>query len=119
MRGDASFSVLASSYKRIRNIIKDNSDTSIDSDKLVDQAEKDLYDLLLQVRKEMAPSLSSQDYGSALKTLLKMKEPVDRFFDEVMVMDEDQDIRRNRLNLLTALGELVLAVGDISRMHEA
>ncbi len=42
---------------------------------------------------------------------------MDRFFDDVMVMAEDQAVRANRLNLLTALGALVRQVGDISRMH--
>ena len=46
-----------------------------------------------------------------------MKEPVDQFFDKVMVMAEDAAVRQNRLNLLTAFAELVLSVGDISRMH--
>ena len=49
--------------------------------------------------------------------MLEIKEPVDRFFDSVMVMAEDAAIRTNRLNLLTALGALVLRVGDISKMH--
>ena len=52
-----------------------------------------------------------------MQVLLQMKEPVDTFFDKVMVMAEDPDLRRNRLNLLTGLRELVLRVGDISRMH--
>ncbi len=50
--------------------------------------------------------------------MLKLKAPVDDFFDAVMVMAEDPAIRRNRLNLLTALRELVLLVGDISRFQE-
>jgi len=51
--------------------------------------------------------------------MLKLKEPVDRFFDDVMVMAEDTAVRTNRLNLLTAINQLILNVGDISRMHKA
>ncbi len=61
--------------------------------------------------------IEARDYSSALANMLTMKEPVDRFFDDVMVMAEDQAVRANRLNLLTALGALVRQVGDISRMH--
>ena len=48
-----------------------------------------------------------------------MKEPVDRFFDEVMVMTEDESLQRNRLNLLTAISGLFLRVGDFSKMQSA
>ena len=63
------------------------------------------------------PLIADRKYDEALEIMLEMKEPVDSFFDHVMVMTDDPDVRRNRLNLLTALGELVLQVGDISKMH--
>ena len=63
------------------------------------------------------PLIKQQDYAAALLALLEMKEPVDQFFEQVMVMAEDAAVRQNRLNLLTAIGDLVLMVGDISRMH--
>ncbi len=115
---DPSFAVLASSYKRIRNIIKDNRTTDVNGDLFVENAEKDLFQLLGEVRAAMIPLVENRDYHGALEHLLKMKEPLDRFFDEVMVMAEDEKVRLNRLNLLTALGELVLQIGDISKMQE-
>ncbi len=45
-----------------------------------------------------------------------MKEPVDTFFDKVMVMADDKAVKQNRLNLLTAIGDLILQIGDISKM---
>ena len=48
--------------------------------------------------------------------MLLIKEPVDRFFDKVMVMAEDPALRQNRLNLLTALRAMILEVADISRI---
>ncbi|MBM9603146.1 glycine--tRNA ligase subunit beta [Desulfopila inferna] len=118
MKADPAFGVLASSYKRIKNIIIDNRDTAVRDDLLVENAEKDLFQLLIEVRRQMEPLLTEKNYRGYLKHLLKMKEPVDVFFDEVMVMAEEPDVRCNRLNLLTALGELVLQIGDISMMHE-
>ncbi len=117
IRNQEDFAVLASAFKRIRNIIKDNTATQVDPNLLSDAAEKDLYATLETVRAKTLPLLEQKQYDKALLEMLEMKSPVDRFFDDVMVMAEDAGIRQNRLNLLTALGELVLQVGDISKMH--
>lgn len=112
------FKVLAASYKRIRNIIKDNRQTTVAADLFEQQAEKNLYSLFGEVSSEMEQLIQNKEYAKALEVMLKMKEPVDLFFDEVMVMAEDMAVRQNRLNLLTALGDLILQVGDISKLQE-
>ncbi|HFQ90802.1 MAG TPA: glycine--tRNA ligase subunit beta [Desulfobulbus sp.] len=117
IRSQEKFAVLAGSFKRIRNITRENTSTAVDTGLLREDAEKALYETLARVREQAEPLLEARDYGRALEVMLQMKEPVDRFFDQVMVMDEDAGVRANRLNLLTALGRLVLRVGDISRMH--
>ncbi|MDJ0622027.1 MAG: glycine--tRNA ligase subunit beta [Desulfocapsaceae bacterium] len=118
MKTNAAFSVLASSYKRIKNITKDNQTDSVDEMLLVEGSEKDLYHLCVEVREQMQPMLADKKYYAALESFIKLKEPVDTFFDEVMVMAEDSEVRQNRLNLLTALRELVLHIGDISKMQQ-
>ena len=117
IRTQESFPVLAGSFKRIRNIIKDNQTTEVQSELLRDPAEQALFATLGAVRDRVQPLVQARAYLEALSEMLTMKEPVDRFFDQVMVMADDPAVRRNRLNLLTALGEVVLQVGDISRMH--
>ncbi|MBM9535514.1 glycine--tRNA ligase subunit beta [Desulfobulbus alkaliphilus] len=117
LRGQESFRVLAGSFKRIRNIIKDNATTEVSAALLTDPAEQALFNALEEVRSKALPLLGTGSYHAALDVMLTMKEPVDHFFDKVLVMAEDPAVRQNRLNLLTALGELVLQVGDISRMH--
>lgn len=112
------FAVLAGSFKRINNIIKQNRETDIQESLLTDGAEKDLYDTLKGVKVKITPFITAGSYDAALDVMLEMKEPVDRFFDDVMVMTDDRRVRQNRLNLLTALKEIVLQVGDISRMHQ-
>ncbi len=119
IRKEPAFKVLAASYKRIRNIIKDNRDLAIDPALFAQDAENRLHELFIEVRSEMEKLLTSGEYVGALEVMLKMKEPVDNFFDEVMVMAEDAAIRRNRLNLLTALGDLILQIGDISKFQES
>ena len=76
-----------------------------------------MFSALSTVRQQALPLINAGDYEAALTSMLAMKEPVDLFFEKVMVMAEDPAVRQNRLNLLTALGELVLKVGDISKMH--
>ncbi|HIP38929.1 MAG TPA: glycine--tRNA ligase subunit beta [Desulfocapsa sulfexigens] len=117
IRGEDAFSVLAASFKRIRNIIKKNSATDVTESLLMEQAEKNLAAVYKQVKIDVQPLLGASDYNGALSAMLVLKEPVDDFFNEVMVMDEDEAIRTNRLNLLTAISTLFLRVGDISKMQ--
>ncbi|VAW34392.1 Glycyl-tRNA synthetase beta chain [hydrothermal vent metagenome] len=119
IRGREQFPILAGSFKRIRNIIKDNRQTAVDENLLSHGAEKKLYSTLTAVADQAGPLLRNREYGRALEVMLQMKEPVDCFFDDVMVMVDDPAVRQNRLNLLTAFGDLVLQVGDISRMYQA
>ncbi|MGW8194384.1 MAG: glycine--tRNA ligase subunit beta, partial [Desulforhopalus sp.] len=118
LRNDANLGILAASYKRVRNIIKDNDNTAVDAGLFEHRAEEQLHDLFQKVQVEMEHCIAKGDYVAALEAMLKMKEPVDTFFDEVMVMADDVNVRQNRLNLLTALGDLILQVGDISKLQE-
>ncbi len=117
MRGSEEFAVLAGSFKRIANIIKENRETAVDESLLTEAAEKDLFAVGKAVQAQVEPLLTEGDYPAALRAMLTMKAPVDAFFDQVMVMDENPAIRANRLNLLTNLAALVRRVGDISKMH--
>lgn len=118
IRSEDAFSVLAASFKRIRNIIKENSTTDIESSLFKEDAEKELAAVYTDVATEVQPLLEKYDYEKALSAMLSLKTPVDEFFNNVMVMDEDKVIRNNRLNLLTAISSLFLTVGDISKMQQ-
>lgn len=118
IRSEDAFSVLAASFKRIRNIIKENSSTDIESSLFKEDAEKELAAVYGDVATEVRPLLEKYDYEKALSAMLALKTPVDEFFDNVMVMDEDVAVRNNRLNLLTAISALFLTVGDISKMQQ-
>ncbi len=119
IRNEDAFPVLAASFKRIRNIIKENRATAVDETLLTEKAEKELAAAYTLVAGEVQPLLAACDYRGALAAMLVLKSPVDEFFDGVMVMDEDEAVRKNRLNLLTAIATLFLKVGDISRMHKS
>ncbi|MFT5698199.1 MAG: glycyl-tRNA synthetase beta chain [Desulforhopalus sp.] len=115
---EPSFAVLSSSYKRIRNIIKKNEDTAVTESLLTDEAEKNLFTLFTSISPQVTEAVRMGQYDKALTLMLEMKEPVDSFFDQVMVMADDADVKQNRLNLLTGLGELILQVGDISKFQD-
>ena len=116
IRQEQSFKVLAASYKRIKNIIKDNNGTEVKTVLLEDEAEVRLHALFVDVQARMEKLITEKEYAKALEIMLEMKDPVDAFFDDVMVMAEDEAVKQNRLNLLTAIGALILQIGDISKM---
>jgi glycyl-tRNA synthetase beta chain len=119
IRQEEAFNVLAGSFKRIRNITKDNQTIEVNSAVFETGAERNLNDLFIDVSARMQTLITKKDYPEALKVMLRMKQPVDAFFDEVMVMADNPEVRQNRLNLLTAIGELILQVGDISKMQQS
>lgn len=81
---------------------------------LVEPSETALAELLIKLEKQVRPLLNKKSYTEALKLLSQLKGPVDNFFDNVMVMVDDQDTRNNRLALLRQLRNLFLEVADIS-----
>ena len=117
IRHDQSFDLLAGSFKRIRNIIKDHRDTEVNSSLLQDDAEKVLFSTYEKLDEIGLEKLATADYLGFLTEMMALKEPVDRFFDDVMVMTDDESLKNNRLNLLTGINQLILRVGDISKMH--
>ncbi|NOX25669.1 MAG: glycine--tRNA ligase subunit beta, partial [Deltaproteobacteria bacterium] len=112
----ASFPLLAGSFKRVMNIIRGHQGTDPTPALLVVAEEKQLYDNYQRIRQEAMPLLDGHNYPAAMEILLRIKEPIDLFFDKVMVMDDDLAVRNNRLNLLTAIADLFLRVGDFSKM---
>ncbi|MFZ5776192.1 MAG: glycine--tRNA ligase subunit beta [Thermodesulfobacteriota bacterium] len=115
--GQEAFTRLSGAFKRVNNIIKDNQETAVDPALFQEEAERSLHEAFLAVAAEAGPLLANHDYAAALAVILGMKEPVDTFFDKVMVMAEDEKVRANRLNLLTAIAALFLRVGDFSKMY--
>ncbi|MGH8613940.1 MAG: glycine--tRNA ligase subunit beta [Gammaproteobacteria bacterium] len=111
---------LAIANKRVANILKKSPDlplAGIDTNLLVETAEKELASCLETVTKTALPKFDRGDYTSALVELAKLKESVDQFFDQVMVLCDDMKLRKNRLALLHGMHDLFLRVADISRLQ--
>ncbi len=111
---------LAATNKRIGNILrKANSKipSGYASDLLKETAEQALASAVSDLDTAVSPMFKKRDYTNALCKLAALQAPVDRFFDDVMVMDEDAALRDNRLALLSSLSKLFLQVADISRLQ--
>ncbi|MGP9808242.1 glycine--tRNA ligase subunit beta [Halomonas sp. AOP12-C2-37] len=114
-------SALASANKRVSNILakQTNADiTQVDSALLAEDAEKKLFEVVTANQAQVAPLFALGDYQKALDILATLREPVDAFFDQVMVMADDPAIQRNRLALLASLQGLFLEVADISLLPQ-
>jgi glycyl-tRNA synthetase beta chain len=111
---------LASANKRISNILrKSNTEIPIACDRslLQESAERDLAGAIDELEREARPFFERRAYTEALCRLAALREPVDRFFDTVMVMTDDMKLRQNRLALLNALSGMFLRIADISRLQ--
>lgn len=112
---------LASANKRIRNILKKADGSvadSVDESLLQEDAEIALHKVLGDLSTEVEPLFKRGDYEPALKALAALREPVDTFFDKVMVMAEDVAVKNNRLALLKQVSVLCSRVADISRLQQ-
>jgi len=110
------FEPLLGTVKRVVNILKEPVDASVDPERFVNQAEKNLYRDLSTCEQDLEKSLATRDYDAVLNRLSQLKAPIDGFFDEVLVLDEDLAVRQNRLALLTRIANLFQQMADFSRM---
>jgi glycyl-tRNA synthetase beta chain len=109
---------LAAANKRVSNILTkqggEDIGETIDESLLQDAAEKTLAGQIRKQAETVLPLFEKGDYAAALTSLASLRQPVDSFFDEVMVMAEDEATRNNRLAMLNRLRNLFLRVADIS-----
>ena len=111
---------LAAANKRLRNILRKTGEevaANVDDHNLAEPAEKCLLAAARAAKEDLLPLLREHDYIGALTRLSELKESVDGFFDTVMVMVEDEELRRNRLGLLEIVEGLFLDIADISKLQ--
>ena len=108
--------------KRIANILKSanhKGDGKINVDLFEEDAERVLHAAVGDILEAHAQGLKERNYTEVLERLAGLKEPIDNYFDAVMVMAEDADQRRNRLSLMNQLRQLFLDVADLSCIPSA
>lgn len=111
---------LAAANKRIGNLLKkaEGEIGAVDAAALAEPAEKALAAAVSALRPQAEAQLAAGDFAGSLSTLAQVREPVDAFFADVMVMAEDPAVRANRLALLAQLHGLMNQVADISRLAQ-
>jgi glycyl-tRNA synthetase beta chain len=111
--------ILAAINKRIANILKKTApagDAAVDADALTEDAERQLHQVLRDLRAPVQNAAAQRRYADSLKALVALRAPVDLFFERVMVMDENIGRRNNRLALLRDVQQLLGGVADLSRL---
>jgi glycyl-tRNA synthetase beta chain len=117
--GHESASSLAAANKRIANILRkadQQGNAKVKEKLLQDDAELALWSALKTTREALKPLLAAREYAAALDRLATLRGVVDAFFDDVMVMAENDAVKNNRLALLAELRALFLNVADISKL---
>lgn len=110
---------LAAANKRISNLLRKvpgDSSGAVDTQRLTEPAERRLFEHVISMERAVNPLFARREYGTALTHLASLREDVDQFFDSVMVMAEDVEVRANRVALLVRLRALFLQVADLSRL---
>ena len=110
--------VLASAYKRVANILAKAGtvEATYTDELLVEDAEQALAKAIKTLTPALDKAISNKDYSAYLTHLASLREPVDVFFDEVMVNAEDDKLKQNRLGLLATLASLFGAVADLKEL---
>src|SRR5699024_1743492 len=113
-REDSSEALTA--FNRVAKLGKDAEDNEVSRDLLTEDEEIRLYNSFNNIEDEVIEYIEQKEYDEALKLLASLKEPIDRFFDEVMVMVEDEEIKNNRLGLLKKIYNIMMKICDLSKI---
>lgn len=110
------FEDLAIAFRRVVSILTEDAHGDVNVKLLQDPAEKSLYDKYLEIRQPVEKLIAEKKYAGALAEIVAIKGAVDRFFDKVMVMVEDDALRKNRMHLLYGISRLFSQLADFSKI---
>ncbi len=116
-RDEERFTGVVVGLKRVANILRGNAvEGDPDPSRFEDEAERALWDALRDLDRDLEAALRDGDYPRALEVLFGLRPLIDRFFDRVFVMVEDETVRQNRLRLLGAVRDRFARYADLSRI---
>jgi glycyl-tRNA synthetase beta chain len=122
VRGSDDFASISVAFKRIKNILRQARETNkaiaeqLDPAALTDEAEKQLATAIPETASAVHRLRKEKNYASALVQISRLRQPVDAFFDKVMVMVDDERVRANRLALLRDLLNEFSTIADFSEI---
>jgi glycyl-tRNA synthetase beta chain len=115
-RQNTEFEPISIAFKRVDNILKDFRNPHVDVNLLKDEAEIRLFSTFENIKTRVEKGITENNFNFALSELATLRPPVDAFFDGVMVMDKDENIRINRLSLLAEISALFHKIADFSKI---
>ena len=122
VRGSADFESISIAFKRMKNILRQAAESKrriaghLDAAALVEESEKELAALIPQTARAVEELRASRNYEQALWEIARLRPAIDKFFDKVMVMVDDETLRANRLALLQTLLKEFSTIADFSEM---
>ena len=107
---------LVQAYTRMYNLVKDVEYTGVNSDLLKEDAEKALFEAASKASEESLAAWESNDYAAVVAVPATLVPAINKFFEDVMVMDKDEAIKANRLQLVRLAYSVMAIIGDISAL---
>lgn len=112
---EVDMSEILSAFNRVANLSEKATSTEVKRD-LLTEDEFELYNAYNAIENKLKSLIDDKDYDKALELLVTLKNPIDNFFDKVMVMVDDEEIRNNRLALIKKIHISMLSVADLSKL---
>ena len=113
------FEPLSITFKRVENILKKAGDLSgllVDAGLFQDPSESRMYEAVSSVQAQVSGAIQAGDYDAALKKIATLRPDVDQFFEDVMVLAEDPQLKNNRIALLASVSSLFKNIGDFEKI---
>lgn len=108
------FMKILGSFNRVSNLASKAASPEINESLFTEEAELELYNAFNKSNAEFVNYVDNREYEKALELMIKLKKPIDDFFDKIMVMVEDEGVRNNRLGLLKSIGNMMSRIADLS-----
>ena len=115
-RTEEGFAELITAFDRASNLAEKSSKEEIDSELFRDSSEDKLYQQYQELQEKINDLITEQDYVVALKQVATLKPAIDNFFNSVMVMADDEDVKENRLALLKVVTNLLSKIADLTKI---
>jgi len=117
MRPLPEFESMVVAFKRVANIVRGTDyPEEPDPSLFIEEQERELYETFQGIKEEFQRLFEAEDYEGILRLFSRMRPAVDAFFDNVLVMEEDERLRQNRLSLLGKINDLFMKIADFSAL---
>jgi glycyl-tRNA synthetase beta chain len=110
------FEPIMLAFKRVINISKKHIAGEVNGELLAEPSEKVLYNSYLEIEPKIQSALAKGNYIGYINLIQNLVEPINTFFDKVLVMSDNENIKNNRLNMLAKIKNLVMQVLDITKL---